>query len=272
MFSIEIPMCDLPLIYSGNQCYRWKKINKDKYVVIDGKNIVVINQIGNKKYFVCSEEDFFNKWYNYFDVGYDYMDSLLACKKFAKEINSKCFLYSFIVKENRKLRILKNDLFQTMVYCMLSGIKEEKKNKIEHICNKCGDPKKNTISGLSIKWFTFPEAEKIDVEYLTGLNKNEVIRIRSLANKVKKNPDILEQIKQEKDYNKCYSMLESICDKPAWIKNVMFYALGVKEVFVLPKTIKQHLAIWNVTPEDFEPFKKYRGLLIEYLKIEKDKK
>ena len=272
MFSIEIPMCDLPLIYSGNQCYRWKRISNDKYVVIDGKNIVVVNQIGNKKYFVCSEEDFFNKWYSYFDVGYDYSESLLACKRFAKEINNKCFLYSFIIKDNRKLRIVKNDLLQTMIYYMLSGSKEEKKEKIEELCNKCGKQRKNTISGLSIKWNEFPTAEEIDIEYLTALNKNEVIRVRALTNKIKKNPDILNQLRQENDYDECYNILETLCDNPTWIKNVMFYSLGFKEVFTVTKSIKQHFKVWRITPEDFKPFKNYCGLLLEYLKIEKDKK
>ena len=103
------------------------------------------------------------------------------------------------------------------------------------------------------------------------MNKNEIIRLRSLNNAIKKNPDVLDKIKQEKDYEKCYSMLESLCNNSNWIEDVLFYSLGFKQAYPLSKLLEQHFKVWDVTEEDFEPFYNYRGLLLEYWKIEKEK-
>ena len=120
MFAIEIPCCDLDLLYQGNQAYRWTKVNDGKYIIINGSNITLIQQRKDKKALLCSEDDFYDKWYNYLDVNYDYAEALFDVKMFSKLANEKCFLTSFILRQNRRLRVLRTDLFETMIYYLLN--------------------------------------------------------------------------------------------------------------------------------------------------------
>ena len=136
MFSIEIPCCDLSKIYNGQQSYRWKKINENKYIVIDGKKIVLVEQRKNKKYFICSEESFFDYWFNYFDCNFDYGETIIIIKQFYKKIKEKSFFFGFMIKENRRYRMVKNDLFETMIYYAIDEKnRNEKFEKFLHIQN-----------------------------------------------------------------------------------------------------------------------------------------
>jgi hypothetical protein len=272
MFSIQIPYCDLNLLYQSVQAIRWRRVDEDKYVIINGSDIVLVQQKKDKKLFICSEDAFFEKWYEYLDTGYDYQMSILKVKKFNKLIKDKCFLFSFILKENRRLRILKQDLFETMIYYMLD--EKNRNEKFEKIIDEFGEHKTNSVGGLRISWTKFPNPQQIQVdEYYCGvrLTEDEIKRITYLSKELSKNEEILETIKNEKDEKQVYKLLSSLYNDKDWIKNVMFYSLGFKNIFCITRSIQETLRLWNITPEDFLQFPDVKGFLLEFAKIEEYK-
>lgn len=269
MFSIEIPYCDLNLLSCNVQALRWRKVSDDKYVMINGEDIVLIQQKKDRKLFICSEDQFFEKWYDYLDVGYDYQQSIFKVKKFNKLIKDKSFLFSFILKNNKRLRILKQDLFETMMFYILD--EKDRNKKFEKIIDEFGEHKTNSLNGLKISWTKFPNPQQIQVdEYYCecGLNEEEIKRIMFLANELSKNEDLLEQIKNCKDEKNVYNILSKLYNNKNWIKNVMFYSLGFKNIFCITKSIQETLKLWNVTPDDFLQFPDVKGFLLEFAKLE----
>lgn len=262
MFSIEIPYCDLAKIFNGNQTYRWRKINDDKFVVIDGKRIVVIEQKKNKKLFICSEDDFFDYWFNYFDCSFDYGKTLFTIKEFYKEIKKYCFFFAFVVKDNRKYRMLRNDLFETMIYYCLD--EKGRNEKFERFVRTFGENKTNSIGGLRITWSKFPDPEKIDVSFDCGLNEEEKQRIRLVAESI--NEDVLKRIKLSGE-EKAYKLLQKIYNDKAWIKNVMLYSLGFKNMFYINDEMKKLMKINGIKPECFSKFQNVQGFLLQLLRI-----
>ena len=262
MFSIEIPYCDLAKIFNGNQTYRWRKISDDKYIVIDGKKIVLIEQKKNRKLFICSEDDFFDYWFNYFDCDFDYGKTLFTIKNFYKEIKKCNFFYAFVVKDNRKYRMLKNDLFETMIrFCLDEKGRDE---KFERFITTFGEKRVNSLQGLKVTWFKFPDPEKIDVSFNCGLSKEERIKIKTVSKAI--NEDLLNKIKNSNE-ERAYRYLQKIYNDKQWIKNVMLYSLGFKDMFYVEEDMKEFLRINKIKPECFTKFNDVKGFLLQLLKV-----
>lgn len=262
MFLIEIPYCDFAKIYNSNQAYRWKKVNDNKYIIIDGKKIVLVEQRKNKKYFICSEDVFFEYWFKYFDCNFDYGKTIFDIKEFYKEIKENSFFFSFIVKENKRYRMVRNDLFETMIYY---AIDEAKRNeKFEKFLKVFGEKKVNHLGGLEIKWYKFPNPEKIDLNFDCGLNKEERKRIQQICENV--NDDVLEKIKISDEID-AYGILYEINNDDQWIKQIMLYSLGFKNMFCADDGIKKLFKINGIKPQVFKKFDAVKGFLLELMKV-----
>ena len=72
MLSIEIPFLNLDKTFESGQHLRWIKLRKSKYVFIHKNQSVKVEQIKQRFIFNCSENDFFNIWFDYLDLGTDY--------------------------------------------------------------------------------------------------------------------------------------------------------------------------------------------------------
>lgn len=263
MFSIEIPYCDLTKIFSSPQAYRWRKVNENKYVIIDGKKIILVEQKKNKKLFICSEDEFFDYWYNYFDCSYDYEHTLFDVKRFYKEIKNDSFFFSFIVKENRRFRMVKNDLFETMIYYALD--ENNRNQKFERFLHAFGEKRTNSLSGLRITWHKFPDPDKIDLSYNCSLSRDEKRKLSNILNII--NDDLLNVLKLNQDESEVYDQLQQMNDDKEWIKNVMFHSLGFKNMFCLDDDMKKLLKINSIKPSCFTKFDDIKGFLLEILKV-----
>ena len=72
MYVIEILYLDLDQIYKSGQVFRWIKLKDGKYIVINKDKTVKVEQKKTRFIFDCSEEDFYNVWWKYFDLQTDY--------------------------------------------------------------------------------------------------------------------------------------------------------------------------------------------------------
>ena len=266
MFLIEIPYCDLVKIYNGPQSYRWRKVNDNKYIVIDGKKIVLVEQKKNRKLFVCSEDEFFDYWFNYFDCDFDYGETLFTIKRFYKEIKQYSFFFSFIAKENRRFRMLKNDLFETMIYYAIDENNRDK--KFEKFLHTFGEKKVNSLGGLKITWFKFPDPNKIDLSYMHEFTRDEIRKLSNIVNII--NVDFLEALKMNSDESEVYDKLQGIIDDDKWIKQVMLNALGFKNIFCINENMKRLFKMNNIKPTCFSKFKEAQGFLLQLLKVKEN--
>ena len=163
MFIIEVPFMNLDQIYNSGQCFRWIKLRDGKYAIPYGDKVLKVEQQKQRFIMSCTDEEFYNIWYEYFDMGTDYMNVNYKTRDISEE---------FRVMANRGsgIRILKQDLFEIIVSFMLATATNipNIKRMIEQIAQKCGVPHKQSLRECGqLKWYEFPN----EIQILEKQNK-----------------------------------------------------------------------------------------------------
>ena len=168
MFVIDIPYFNLDQIYNSGQVPRWIQLRqspeKSSYVVIHKDKALKIEQIRNKYdwnnhriLMNCSEEEFFNIWFHYFDLKTDYVKENAHIKK----MNGK---FKKIANRGAGIHIIKQDPFETYIYTKIVEVYGYSKARkaINHIAEVCGVQHTQSMREAGrITWYEFPTAEMI---------------------------------------------------------------------------------------------------------------
>lgn len=166
MFVITVPYLDLDKIYISNQAIHWRKLKNKKYVIVNGKKAVKVQQQKDRLLFNCSEEEFYDIWFKYFDMKTDYVKVGDTLRKMS--IESKiCSVRA------KGIRLLKCDLLESLFVAFFigTGVKNPFA-KIDLLSTLCGIEHHQSMreDGI-ITWFEFPRPENI-LEYREKLKKN----------------------------------------------------------------------------------------------------
>lgn len=173
MFVIEVPHFNLDHIYNSGQVPRWIKLKESKYVVMHKDKVLKIEQQRDRfdlnKYRLimsCTEEDFYNIWFEYFDLRTDYMDLNSKVKKLGGK---------FKVPANRGsgIHILNQDPFEVYVFTkMVANVGYIRAClAINHIAEACGKKHVQSMREAGrITWYEFPTPEMI-LENFDNLKK-----------------------------------------------------------------------------------------------------
>ncbi|WP_035793343.1 DNA-3-methyladenine glycosylase family protein [Butyrivibrio sp. AE3006] len=159
---------DLEKIAESGQCFRWQRLDeycdekqatgtpeRKKYRIPYRDSCLIISEAGDKNYEIdCSEEEFREIWWDYFDLGTNY-------EKVRKRIRKKDdpFLYE-AAKSCMGIRILKQDPWETLISFIISQNRNIPaiKRSIEILCSITGDTKKDSEGR---EYYAFPGAEAI---------------------------------------------------------------------------------------------------------------
>lgn len=148
---------NLDQIYESGQVFRWIKFRDGKYAIPYGDKCLKIEQQKDRFIMNCTDEEFYKKWYDYFDIGTDYMNLNYMLRAIDEDFKPKAVRASGV-------RILKQDLFEVIVSFMLATATNipNIKRMIEQIAKKCGIYHKQFMRecGL-VKWYEFPTCEMI---------------------------------------------------------------------------------------------------------------
>lgn len=113
MFVIEIPYFDIEKSLITQQHVRYKKLADGKFAIVDGSMVVKVIQ--NKQNFMlsCSEDEFYNHWYNFFDIQTPYDEIWWRLRKHGDD-------YMMTSATRAKgIRIFRQDLWQLIVSCVV---------------------------------------------------------------------------------------------------------------------------------------------------------
>ena len=164
MFVIDVPYFNLDQIYNSGQAPRWIKMRESKYIVPYKDKALKVEQVRDrydwKKYrliFSCTEEDFFNIWFEYFDLR---MDCLEENEK-VKMLGGK-----FKVPANRSfgMHVLKQDPFEAYILSKIITNAGYSKAFVamNHIAEVCGTCHIQAMKeARKITWYEFPSPEMI---------------------------------------------------------------------------------------------------------------
>lgn len=164
MFVIEVPYINLDHIYDSGQAPRWIKLKEGKYVVPFKNKALKIEQQKNKYDLTkcrlimnCSEEDFYNIWFEYFDLKTDYVFENFKIKKLGKK-------FKVIANRGYGIHTLNQDPFEAYLYCrMVSNVGYINASiAINHIAEICGVYHCQSMREAGkIVWYEFPTPEMI---------------------------------------------------------------------------------------------------------------
>lgn len=131
MITKEIDCFNLEQTANSGQCFRWKKIDDDKYFIPAYGRCLTISQIGNKFEMSCDEEEFQKIWSHYFDLETDYSAII-------DRIDSKDKFLKAAADYGRGIRILNQELWETIISFIISQNNNipRIKGSIERLCNK----------------------------------------------------------------------------------------------------------------------------------------
>lgn len=165
MFIIEVPNFNLNHIYDSGQVPRWIKIKDSNYIVLFKDKALKIGQKKNRLVLNCSEEEFYDIWFNYFDLKVDYLDENSKVKR----LGGKFKIPSI---RGNGIHLVKQEFFESYVFCKLVGFVGYKKASelMNRIARDYGIKHKQSMKEAGkVTWFEWPSPEMM----LEKLNKKK---------------------------------------------------------------------------------------------------
>ena len=166
MFVIEIPFMNLEQIYNSRQVPRWIKLRDDKFIVIHKDKALKIEQKKERFIMNCSEDEFFDIWFKYFDLQTDYM----TLNRKVKRLGGK---FKIVANRGQGIHILNQDEFESYVYSkIIANVGYDKAwIAMNHIAMVCGTKHVQAMREAGkITWYEFPTPEMI-LENFDNLGK-----------------------------------------------------------------------------------------------------
>lgn len=253
----DINNFDIEQIANSGQVFRVTKEEKG-YRFLSKDKSIYINQKNNNISFNCSLEDYKDYWEEYFDLNTNYEDILNKINS-NDEFLQKCYFYG------NGIRILKQDLFETIISFIISQRKSIPaiKSCIETLCKKFG---KLQIDVYGKKYYSFPTYEdlkEISLNDLQGLSLGYRDKyIYQLIRDLHSNQLNLIRLKKNTKEEQEKKLLE-------------IYGVGKKvmnciSLFSLHNLNAFPIDIWiqRILDEKYEgtfPYTEYQGLLQQYI-------
>lgn len=116
-YKIKINDFDLKQTLECGQCFRYKRLEQNSYILIAQNRVLKIEQDQNQFTFYTTKQDFHEIWEEYFDLKKDYKaikNSLAIKDKYLKKA----------VEEKGGIRIIKQDPWETLISFILSQTKQ----------------------------------------------------------------------------------------------------------------------------------------------------
>ena len=157
MFVIEVPYINLDQIYESGQVFSWIKLRDSKYVIPFGNQALKIEQQKERLIMSCTDEQFYNMWFYYFDMNTDY----LAINYSVKRIDE---YMKICANRGSGVRILRQDLFEMIITFALATATNIPRIKamVESISKVCGIEHKQSMREAGrITWYEFPTPQSI---------------------------------------------------------------------------------------------------------------
>lgn len=141
---------ELEHIFDCGQCFRFNKTGENTYTGVAGRHALKISQDGTTvTLYDTSERDFYDFWYDYFDLSRDYGK--------IKNTLSKDPVMHEAIKYGEGIRILRQDLWETIISFIISASNNIPRIKgiIERFCQAFGEE----IRYMGETLYSFPTAE-----------------------------------------------------------------------------------------------------------------
>lgn len=247
---------NLKRIAESGQCFRWKNIADDTYVIpgirLENRDLddLTITQRGDGFEVSCNKGDWISQWSKYFDLATDYgkIAEKIMMSKDAHAIEA--------YNEGSGIRILRQDLWEMIVTFLISQNNNIKRitNSVEEICNRNG--------GL------FPRPGEVDsnmfLDKSLGLGYRSPF-LKEIYDYAYENPGWLEELGKS-DYETASLMLRERKGIGPKVANcISLFGLHHVEAFPIDTHVKQLLEKYYPNGFDFDYYEGCAGIIQQYL-------
>lgn len=157
MFVIEAPFLNLDQIYDSGQVFTWIKLRDGKYVIPFKGQAMKIEQVKERLIMSCSEEQFFEIWFNYFDMITDYSEINYRSRNVSPHLK-------VCAVRGSGVRILRQDLFEMIITFALATATNipRIRSMVNSICKVCGHKHEQSMREAGrVTWYEFPTPKDI---------------------------------------------------------------------------------------------------------------
>ena len=270
-------------ILECGQCFRWKKITDENYIIVAKRKVIEIVQKNDDVYIYNTNlKEFEEIWREYFDLNRSYSE--------IKDKLSKDELLKKSVEFGYGIRILNQDPFEILISFIISA-----RNSIPSIMK--------TIKKISEKWgdkleykgniyYAFPTEEQLKNANLEEIKETgasfrskyivDTIKNVNLALEAKNNGELTEELKQyDLEYIKtletdeCHKALQNFMGVGAKVADcIMLFSMSKHSAFPVDVWIKRAMIHFYVAPDvslnkirvfGREKFGELAGLAQQYL-------
>ena len=257
-YSFNTDCLDLRQTLESGQCFRWQFIGEGVYLGIAGRHILKVRQTDKGAVFTVDNESEIPFWLSYFDSETDYGAII---RQFSADPTLKA-----ASEENRGIRILRQDPFETLISFIISQNNNIPRIRgiIERLCECFGE---KTISGCGTM-YAFPSADRLAALAADDLSPLRAgFRVRYILDAAQKCADGTVELQKiygmSYDDGKAYlKTITGVGDKVA--DCVLLFAYHKTEAFPSDVWIKRIVAEYysDGLPECIEG---YKGIAQQYL-------
>lgn len=257
MITKKIDHMDLKQIAGSGQCFRWRVTGEASVNIIAFGKSLNVTQDGDEFTFDCSEEEWNEIWYDYFDLDTDYNH----IEKIIMSSGDEHLKESFRLGSG--IRILKQELWEIVISFMISQNNNIGRitKTVELLCDRCG----KVIPGSERK--SFPGLEDIDLTVFDdrsmgfGYRADYLRGIYSLESFAKEAEMLINA-----DYDAAMELLlkhKGIGKKVA--NCICLFGLHQVNAFPIDTHVKQILEKYYSGGFDFEKYRGFAGIIQQYL-------
>lgn len=194
---------ELKDIFECGQCFRFNKQEDESYTGVVGNNVINVKKIDNEIHIKSVGQDNLEELVvNYFDLNRDYEQIKDKLSKIDENMQKS-------ISYGKGIRILNQDLWETIISFIISA--NNNIPRIKGIIDRMSERYGNKIIFEGKEYYTFPtidELSKASVEDLRALGLGfRDVRVYETTKMIKNKEIDLEQLKNEKDFNKVRNTL-----------------------------------------------------------------
>lgn len=194
---------ELKDIFECGQCFRFNKQEDESYTGVVGNNVINVKKVDNEIHIKSVGQDNLEELVvNYFDLNRDYEQIKDKLSKIDENMQKS-------ISYGKGIRILNQDLWETIISFIISA--NNNIPRIKGIIDRMSERYGNKIIFEGKEYYTFPtidELSKASVEDLRALGLGfRDVRVYETTKMIKNKKVDLEQLKNEKDFNKVRNTL-----------------------------------------------------------------
>ncbi|MCR5145105.1 MAG: 8-oxoguanine DNA glycosylase [Lachnospiraceae bacterium] len=263
MIEKKIKHFDLRQIADSGQCFRWELLDEDESgctyrIPAFDTYIEVAQTYGSDVFrFSCTEDEWEDIWYKYFDLSTDYV----AIEEVILGSGDEHLIESY--EYGSGVRILQQDLWEMIVTFMISQNNNIKRirNSVDMLCKRCG---KEIGSGV----YTFPKPGEVPSDIFLDKTMGFGYRgpyLAEIFEFAKDNPQWINDLKKL-SYGDALDALMERKGIGAKVANcICLFGLHHVEAFPIDTHVKQLLEKYYSDGFDFDRYEGFAGIIQQYL-------